>query len=93
MLFSEQQLNYFSWCVTLEDAISDVIKQRSQTCSSRLSLGQSLGICWVIVKNNLANHFGIWDASDSMCHFGLFSLTVLCTCGLFFFLKIVMFIK
>lgn len=89
MLFSEQQWNFFSWCVTAEDAISDVIKHRSQTCYSRLSLSQSLGICWVIAKKNLANPFGIRDASESTCWFGLFSLTALCTCGPFSFWSLV----
>lgn len=85
MLFSEQQLNSLSWCVTPEGAISDVIKQRSQTCYSTLSLSQSLGICWVIVEMNLANHTGIQDAGGSTRCFGLFSLIALCTCGLFWF--------
>lgn len=83
MLFSEQQLNSFSWCVTPEGAISDVIKQRSQTCYSTLSLSQSLGICWVI--KNLANHTGIQDAGGSTPRFGLFSLIALCTRGPFWF--------
>lgn len=93
MLFSEQQLNSFSWCVTPEGAISDVIKQRSQTCYSTLSLSQSLGICWVIVKKSLENHTGIQDAGGSTWCFGLFSLIALCTCGPFLFLKLVIFIK